>query len=104
MVRALRDMGFDSDLYRHDHEYVYFLGPDDARMGFWLPQHEPFSYVSIIEQLQTGVSESDDRWAEPVPRCPGHEHPVSPDERDGELWWICPASGARVARIGELPR
>jgi hypothetical protein len=41
-------------------------------------------------------------WGQARPACPGHPHPVSPEEVDGDAWWVCPASGARIARIGEF--
>jgi len=43
-----------------------------------------------------------DAWGEPLPRCPGHQHPLDPRVIAAEAWWICPATDECVARIGEL--
>jgi len=38
------------------------------------------------------------------PECPVHpdSHPLSPEVRDGEAAWCCPASGQVICRIGAL--
>jgi hypothetical protein len=41
-------------------------------------------------------------WGEARPECPGHPHPASADELDGEAWWVCPVDGRRIGRIGQL--
>jgi hypothetical protein len=41
-------------------------------------------------------------WGRPAPRCPGHGHPANTRVRDGEVWWVCPATGEPVAPVGAL--
>jgi hypothetical protein len=41
-------------------------------------------------------------WGEARPACPGHPHPASAVELDGEAWWVCPADGRRIGTIGQL--
>ena len=39
-------------------------------------------------------------WGEPVPRCPGHAHPMRPVlDADGSVAWHCPVDGREVDRI-----
>ncbi len=46
--------------------------------------------------------ESVGAWGDARPECPGHPHPAQAVELDGQAWWICPADGRRIARIGRL--
>lgn len=41
-------------------------------------------------------------WGEARPECPGHPHPASAIELDGEAWWVCPVDSRRIGRIGQL--
>jgi hypothetical protein len=41
-------------------------------------------------------------WGQARPPCPDHHHPASATLLDGEAWWICPADGTRIGRIGDL--
>lgn len=58
--------------------------------------------LAIAEQLPSFVSEQRETWGQPRPACPGHTHPALVVEREGEAWWMCPATGRPLARVGSL--
>jgi hypothetical protein len=59
--------------------------------------------VSWADWLQEQVfPETRGAWGEARPECPGHPHPGSAVELDGEAWWVCPVDGRRIGRIGQL--
>ncbi len=41
-------------------------------------------------------------WGEARPERPGHPHPASAVDLDGEAWWVCPVDGRQIGRIGQL--
>ena len=67
--------------------------PRDALLAQWADQ--------LQEQF---FPETHGAWGEARPECPGHPHPAQAIERDGEAWWVCPADGRSLARIGHLSR
>jgi len=48
--------------------------------------------------------ESRSAWGQARPACPGHTHPASATEIDGEAWWACPYESRPIAPIGRLGR
>jgi hypothetical protein len=46
--------------------------------------------------------ESSGAWGQARPACPGHSHPASAVEVDGEAWWGCPYEDRPIAPIGKL--
>jgi hypothetical protein len=46
--------------------------------------------------------ESRGAWAQARPACPGHSHPASPMEIDGEAWWGCPYESRPIVPIGQF--
>ncbi len=53
-----------------------------------LPTSE--AVVALASQLQDHAIEA--TWAEPLPACPGHAHPLAAEILDGEAVWVCPVS------------
>jgi len=62
--------------------------------------------ADLADQLQEWEVEELAAAGRPAtwPECPGHpdSHPLSPEARDGEAAWCCPASGQVVCSIGTL--
>jgi hypothetical protein len=53
--------------------------------------------VAVADGLQQAFSEH--LW-HARPRCPLHEHPLSPEEAEGQARWTCPTTGAWSCPIG----
>jgi hypothetical protein len=94
---------------RADGEGVLWIGELDD--PFWTGvgvtpwRDEPVTrlVVGLADWLQEQFfPESRGAWGEARPACPGHPHPAQADELSGEAWWICPADGRRIGRIGSL--
>lgn len=73
--------------------------------GFGVPTHgtEADLRIAIAEGIQEHLPELPQAWAQARPRCPGHPHPATPAEVDGEAWWTCPRDSRAIARIGSYP-
>jgi hypothetical protein len=57
--------------------------------------------VSLAYWLQDQFfPESRAAWGEARPACPGHPHPAAVVEQDGSAWWVCPADGRRISKVG----
>lgn len=99
---VLRDMGVDAGTRWVNDGYVWVEVAGGESLAVWIEGNEHGDVVHIAEQLQNDLSETSTFWGRALPGCPGHTHPASPERGDDEPWWVCPVSGARVARIGEL--
>jgi hypothetical protein len=99
---VLRDMGVDARLKWVDDGYVWLKLPGEPRVAVWIEGNEHGDLVHIADQLQNELSETTAYWGRALPLCPGHTHPTSPERLGDDAWWMCPVSGERVARIGEL--
>jgi hypothetical protein len=89
----------DSDL--GDQLYVGEHG--GGATGIWLHGERGVALTLLLaDQLQEQFfPETEAAWGEARPACPGHSHPASPVELDGDAWWVCPRDERRIARIGE---
>jgi hypothetical protein len=56
--------------------------------------------VDIAFGIQEHLSELQRCWGEPRPRCPGHGHPLDARLLGARACWVCPQTGAAVAKIG----
>jgi hypothetical protein len=87
-----------------DGEDVLFWESDGSGTG-WFLLDEPRGaelVVRLADYLQEQVfPETREAWGEARPACPGHPHPASAVLLDGEAWWICPATEARLSVIGD---
>lgn len=68
------------------------IGPDasDETVGvhFTLDVEEPQAIAAVAGQIQDHVIEA--VQGQPLPRCPGHAHPLTPRVLDGVAMWVCP--------------
>lgn len=69
------------------------LHPSGCGSGVRLPDSLPEHQVVLMlaEQLQEEVWES--TGGEPVPACPGHQHPAKADSANEVPSWVCPRDG-----------
>ncbi len=83
---------------------LWFLEPGGSGSGFgWFGETGAELAVKIADYLQEQVfPESRQAWGEARPPCPGHGHPAAPALVDGEAWWLCPATGGALGRLGSL--
>lgn len=90
--------GFDEDVL----ELTVADSDDGTWFGFDVTVSDSRAnlMVQIAGRIQENVSELRDSWGEARPPCPGHPHPAYPVELDGEAWWVCPSTKARIARVG----
>jgi hypothetical protein len=58
--------------------------------------------VQIAEGLQDNLPELHATWGVALPECPRHTHPMYPQEKGNEAWWVCPKDGRRVKLMGDL--
>ncbi len=104
LKRVLGDMRVSPDKVRFDGEHVWVhLGAD--RIGLWIGEQDERGEeltMMFVDYLGNDVSETAAHWGEALPPCPGHAHPLGAWLLDGEAWWVCPADGRRVARVGTL--
>ena len=98
---VLRDMGIDARPWADD-EFVWIPIPGESPLGVWIAPDEDGDLVQVADRLQNDISETAAHWAEALPHCPGHTHWAAARRLGEETWWVCPASGQRVAKIGEL--
>lgn len=91
--------------FSHDDE-VIVLCSEEARV--WrgahirdLLEHHPL-VLRLAEAAYEAVIER--RWGDPFPTCPAHHtHPLSPQLRDGDVYWECPTGGIDPIPLGFLP-
>jgi len=106
LARVLADLGADVRIE---------VGPDEAGLtAFFLPDGgihstllEPGSEAQLLVDVADLVQNDVNfwltgAWGEALPRCPGHPHPMAARVLDEAAWWVCPATGDSVARVGEL--
>jgi len=105
--RVLADLGADAriDVDLVEDGLTQFAFPDGgthaSRVEF---ETEGDLLVAVADVIQNDVNFwLPDAWGEARPPCPGHPHPANPVLLDREAWWVCPQTGDRLARIGELP-
>jgi hypothetical protein len=81
-----------------------FDTPERDRFGFGVGDDETAAalLVTIADGIGENLPELSAYWAEAVPPCPGHDHPMRPVVSDAEAWWTCPADGRNVSLIGDL--
>lgn len=75
-------------------ELAVTIGVRDA------PASEVVYFSADVPQSQAMVTMADGiqdhaidaTWGEPLPPCPGHQHPLSAKEIDGTPSWVCPTT------------
>lgn len=110
-------LGYEPAWTCHPRTLEWMRLPDEGMLWVWEPGFlgasgyellagdEPFAerVVSFAFWLQEQVyPETDAAWGQPRPSCPGHPHPASPRERDGQAWWVCPVDDREIGVIGTL--
>jgi hypothetical protein len=77
-------------------------GSEPGVVGVHVRRGEPAAVIAeLADRLQDQFfAETRSAWGEARPACPGHGHPAVAEVEDAVAWWVCPSTGARVARIG----
>lgn len=120
VLRDLRAQGVVEPKIRVEQDYTMLYAPDGSGQGVSWPEHGPAAdrLAWLADQVQEWAVEALWRQGAPAvwPHCPWHPntHPlkatVEPDtdtqaqtETETEsAVWVCPNTGATVARVGEL--
>lgn len=55
---------------------------------------EAEAVAALASHLQDAVIESSGGWGRPVPRCPGHAHPMEACVAGGVAVWECPVDAS----------
>jgi hypothetical protein len=85
-----------------DHGVDGFEPWDDGKPGTLPLVTRVIEFADWIQEYF--LFESRGSWAQARPACPGHSHPASPMEIDGDAWWGCPYEDRAIAPIGRLGR
>jgi len=107
--RVLRDLPTDLvdatitvDFTSPDNSHYRFSRPDGTgharSLQFTVDAEE--ATVILADQVQEDVFEA--VWSACWPQCRWHDQSPVPRLKDGNAAWVCPRSGDRVARIGEM--
>jgi hypothetical protein len=98
--------GFLPDEFYESTGSVFVVDPDGQYGGVGVDMSRGLEslLVRIASGIQDFISEFDDSWGDARPPCPGHPHPALAMELDGEAWWTCARTGARLKRIGTAGR
>jgi hypothetical protein len=68
-------------------------------LEFWSGLDHVEQLADMLDQVQDVVMESThERW----PKCPAHDHELSPRQRGDWVAWECPDTGEAIAQFGEL--
>ena len=111
VLRDLRAQCAVQPRIRVDDSYGIMLhAPDGTGQGFTSPLGGTATerLADLADQVQEWAVEA--LWSEGAPavwpHCPAHPdtHPLAATAVAGTAVWVCPKSGATVARIGELQR
>jgi hypothetical protein len=107
VAEVLADLGHPDvhvEVGPDDDGLVTFTHPDGGLVSTRLePDSREAVLVQVADRFQVDANFwLPDAWGEPLPTCPGHPHPADPRLVEDVAWWVCPATGEPIARIGAL--